>query len=73
VIDRCNLTILEEPGNEDLAAFLAQHRVEIVASMPCYLEENVDRQRGKGAFDGSLRGCGGSTRSAMAGRTAAWC
>jgi radical SAM/Cys-rich protein len=55
VIDRCNLTILEEPGNEDLAGFLAQHRVEIVASMPCYLEENVDRQRGKGAFDGSLR------------------
>jgi radical SAM/Cys-rich protein len=55
VIDRCNLTILEEPGHEDLAAFLAQHRVEIVASMPCYLEENVDRQRGKGAFEGSLR------------------
>jgi radical SAM/Cys-rich protein len=55
VIDRCNLTILEEPGNEDLAAFLAQHRVEIVASLPCYLEENVDRQRGKGAFEGSLR------------------
>jgi sulfatase maturation enzyme AslB (radical SAM superfamily) len=56
VIDRCNLTILEEPGNEDLAGFLAQHRVEIVASLPCYLEENVDRQRGKGAFEGSLRG-----------------
>lgn len=55
VIDRCNLTVLEEPGNEDLADFLAQHRVEIVASMPCYLEENVDRQRGKGAFEGSLR------------------
>jgi radical SAM/Cys-rich protein len=55
VIDRCNLTILEEPGQEDLAAFLTQHRVEIVASMPCYLEENVDRQRGKGTFEVSLR------------------
>ena len=50
VIDRCNLTILEEPGFEDMAAFLAGHRVEIVASLPCYLEENVDRQRGKGVF-----------------------
>lgn len=56
VIDRCNLTILEEPGHEDLAAFLAAHRVEVVASLPCYLEENVDRQRGKGAFDGSIKG-----------------
>lgn len=55
VIDRCNLTILEEPGNEYLAGFLALHQVEIVASLPCYLEENVDRQRGKGAFEGSLR------------------
>ena len=55
VIDRCNLTILEEPGNEDLAGFLAQHRVEIVASLPCYLEENVDKQRGKGVFEASLR------------------
>ena len=56
VIDRCNLTILEEPGFEDLAAFLAAHRVEVVASLPCYLEENVDRQRGKGTFDASLKG-----------------
>lgn len=56
VIDRCNLTILEEPGQEDLADFLAAHRVEVVASLPCYLEENVDRQRGKGVFDGSIRG-----------------
>ncbi len=56
VIDRCNLTILEEPGQEDLAAFLAAHRVEIVASMPCYLEDNVDKQRGKGVFDASIRG-----------------
>lgn len=56
VIDRCNLTILEEPGHEDLAAFLALHHVEVVASMPCYLEDNVDRQRGKGVFDASIRG-----------------
>ena len=56
VIDRCNLTILEEPGQETLAQFLAEHRVEIVASLPCYLEENVDRQRGKGVFEASLRG-----------------
>ncbi len=56
VIDRCNLTILEEPGFEDLAAFLAAHRVEIVASLPCYQEENVDKQRGKGVFEASLKG-----------------
>lgn len=56
VIDRCNLTILEEPGFEDLAAFLAAHRVEVVASLPCYLEENVEKQRGKGVFEASLRG-----------------
>ena len=56
VIDRCNLTILEEPGFEDMAGFLAAHRVEIVASMPCYLEENVDRQRGKGTFEASIKG-----------------
>lgn len=54
VIDRCNLTILEEPGQEDLAQFLAAHQVEIVASLPCYLKENVDQQRGKGVFDASL-------------------
>ena len=56
VIDRCNLTILEEPGQEGLAEFLAAHSVEVVASMPCYLEDNVDRQRGKGTFDASIRG-----------------
>ena len=56
VIDRCNLTILEEPGQEGLAEFLAEHGVEVVASMPCYLEDNVDRQRGKGTFDASIRG-----------------
>ncbi len=56
VMDRCNLTILNEPGQEDLAAFLATEQIEIVASMPCYLEDNVDRQRGKGVFDGSIAG-----------------
>lgn len=55
VIDRCNLTILLEPGYEDLAEFLAQHQVEITASLPCYLEDNVDKQRGKGVFDKSIR------------------
>ncbi len=55
VIDRCNLTILEEEGYEDLADFLAMHEVEIVASLPCYLEENVDAQRGKGVFAASIR------------------
>ena len=55
VIDRCNLTILEEPGQEGLAEFLAAHGVEVVASLPCYLEENVDRQRGKGTFEASIR------------------
>src|SRR5947207_11847125 len=55
-IDRCNLTILEEPGQEGLAEFLARERVEVVASLPCYLEENVDRQRGKGVFEASIRG-----------------
>jgi radical SAM/Cys-rich protein len=56
VMDRCNLTILEQPGQEDLAEFLARERVEVVASMPCYLQANVERQRGKGVFDGSIRG-----------------
>jgi radical SAM/Cys-rich protein len=56
VIDRCNLTILEQPGQEELADFLASERVEVVASMPCYLQDNVERQRGKGVFDASIRG-----------------
>jgi radical SAM/Cys-rich protein len=56
VMDRCNLTILEQPGQDDLVDFLADERVEIVASMPCYLEDNVDRQRGRGVFDSSIRG-----------------
>jgi len=54
VLDRCNLTILLEPGYEDMAQFLADHQVEIVASLPCYLEENVDKQRGKGVFNESV-------------------
>ena len=55
VIDRCNLTILEEPGYEDLGAFLANNKVEITASLPCYTAELVDRQRGKGVYDKSIR------------------
>jgi len=54
VIDRCNLTILIAPGFERLPAFLARHQVEIVASLPCYLEENCDRQRGDGVFRRSI-------------------
>jgi len=54
VIDRCNLTILFEPGQEDLAEFLAEQQVEIVASLPCYSLDNVDSQRGKGTFDKSI-------------------
>lgn len=56
VIDRCNLTILNEPGQEGLAQFLADQQVEIVASLPCYSEENVDAQRGKGVFESSIEG-----------------
>ncbi len=56
VIDRCNLTVLSEPGQEDLADFLAAHRVEVVASLPCYLEDNVDAQRGRGVYAASVRG-----------------
>jgi radical SAM/Cys-rich protein len=55
VIDRCNLTILFESGQEGLAEFLAEQQVEIVASLPCYLGDNVDRQRGTGVFDKSIR------------------
>ena len=56
IMDRCNLTVLEEPGQSDLAAFLADQRVEVVASLPCYLEQNVDRQRGDSVFKASIRG-----------------
>jgi radical SAM/Cys-rich protein len=56
VIDRCNLTILSEPDQADLADFLAEQQVEIVASLPCYQQENVDKQRGKGVFELSIEG-----------------
>lgn len=56
VIDRCNLTILGEPGYETLADFLAEHSVEVTASLPCYLEENVDAQRGQGVYQASIAG-----------------
>ncbi len=56
VIDRCNLTILFETGQEDLAEFLAANEVEVVASLPCYSADNVDQQRGKGVFDKSIAG-----------------
>jgi radical SAM/Cys-rich protein len=55
VIDRCNLTILLESGFEDLADFLAQNKVEITASLPCYTRNNVDQQRGRGVFDKSIQ------------------
>ena len=54
VIDRCNLVILEEPGFEEMAGFLAANKVVVTASLPCYLEDNVDKQRGKGTFNASL-------------------
>lgn len=56
VIDRCNLTILSEPGQENLAEFLTAHQVEVIASLPCYTEDNVDAQRGKGVFGASIEG-----------------
>lgn len=56
VIDRCNLTILGEPGQASLAAFLAAEGVEVTASLPCYLQENVDAQRGDGVFEASIEG-----------------
>lgn len=55
VMDRCNLTILLEPGYEDMAQFLKDHQVEIVASMPCYSPANVNEQRGNGVFDASIQ------------------
>lgn len=56
VIDRCNLTVLNEPGCTGLADFLAENHVHVMASVPCYSPENVDKQRGKGVFEQSLRG-----------------
>jgi radical SAM/Cys-rich protein len=56
VVDRCNLSILQEPGQAGLGRFLAEQRVEVVASLPCYLQNNVDQQRGAGTYDASIRG-----------------
>ncbi len=56
IIDRCNLTILNEPGHEELGVFLADHNVNIIASLPCYSKENVDKQRGHGVFERSILG-----------------
>jgi len=56
VMDRCNLTVLEEPEHAQLAEFLAKNNVEIIASMPCYLEDNVNAQRGAGVFAKSIKG-----------------
>lgn len=56
VMDRCNLTVLELPEQAGLAEFLAEHQVEVVASLPCYSSENVDKQRGSGVFDASVKG-----------------
>lgn len=55
VMDRCNLTVLFESGMEGLAGFLAENEVEITASLPCYTQENVDQQRGRGVFEKSIR------------------
>jgi len=54
IIDRCNLTVLQEPGQEDLVDFLKDQKVHIIASLPCYSEENVDTQRGRGVFERSI-------------------
>src|SRR5262249_30142651 len=56
VMDRCNLTILEVTGQDDLAQFLAAEQVEIIGSLPCYLKNSADAQRGKGVFEASIRG-----------------
>ena len=56
IIDRCNLTVLTEPGQEDLADFLAHHGVRVVASLPCYSSKNVNQQRGRGVFGRSIEG-----------------
>lgn len=54
VIDRCNLTVFYEPNQEDTPEFLAENQIQVVASLPCYLEDNVDKQRGKGVFGKSV-------------------
>ena len=73
VIDRCNLTILSEPGQEGLAEFLAGQQVEVVASLPCYSAANVDRQRGDGVFDQSIAALRQLNVLATASRAVAWC
>jgi radical SAM/Cys-rich protein len=55
VMDRCNLTVIFEPGKDYLPEFFKRHRVKLICSLPCYTEENVDRQRGRGTFDLSIR------------------
>lgn len=55
VMDRCNLTVIFEPGKEYLPGFFKEHAVELVCSLPCYSQENVDKQRGKGTFEASIR------------------
>ena len=55
VMDRCNLTVIFEPDKGYLPEFFKRHRVELICSLPCYTEENVDRQRGRGTFDLSIR------------------
>ena len=65
VIDRCNLTILSEPGQEDLAEFLAEQGVEVTASLPCYSPANVDRQRGEGVFERSIAGAAAAQRAGL--------
>lgn len=55
VMDRCNLTVIFEPGMEALPEFFKRHEVELVCSLPCYSQENVDKQRGKGTFEASIR------------------
>ncbi len=56
IIDRCNITVLSEPGQDDLVEFLAEHRVRVVASLPCYTADNVEAQRGRGVFQRSIDG-----------------
>ena len=71
VIDRCNLTILFEPGQEDTAYFLAEQGVDIVASLPCYSLKNVEQQRGRGVFDGSIRALRGAPDTRCSPRSGA--
>jgi radical SAM/Cys-rich protein len=70
VLDRCNLTVLFEAGQEDTAEFLAEHEIDIVASLPCYTRENVEQQRGRGVFDASIEGLRRLNRLGYGGRHA---